>query len=223
MGECVAYAESLRGEEGQFLTPQVAHVFQEAVEDRRPAKAQAGGSGAAEGRPSDAERSLKTIFRKAVGKERPETRRSSGSSDHDSELSAGDDYDGGRGSDFSHHSSDTERSGTGGSSSTTGSSTRRRRRRRRPRKTERSQSSGSINAPTSTSDRQESRQERGKGGDRRGIVQSRSWEKLCQNKSGLRFHPTCGRSSAHSSWQRRMAPLSCLRASLTPNVRWGSV
>lgn len=170
MGECVAYAESLRGKDGQFLTPKVANVFQEAVEDRRPAKEErgkeqaAGPGGAAESSP-DVERSLKTVLRAAVGKEHPESSRRSGSrSSYDSELSTGDDYDdddGSRGSEFSRYSSDADRDGI--DSSTSISTIRRRRRRRRRGSTERSQSGSSESTPTSTSGRAENHRERGKG------------------------------------------------------------
>lgn len=109
MGECVAYAESLREKDEKFLTPTVAHVFQEAVEDRRPTKDRVAGPAVADG-PSDVKRSLKTVLRTAVGKEHPEARSSGSSSSYDSELSAGrSDDDGSRGSEFSRYSSDTER------------------------------------------------------------------------------------------------------------------
>lgn len=181
IGECVAYAESLRGRDGQFLTPKVANVFQEAVEDRRPAKGRgeepAADPGGAEG-PPDARRNLKTVLRAAVGKGHAEAR-GSGSSSYDSELSTGDDDDdGSRGSEFSRYSSEAERTGA---DSSTSSTRRRRRRRRKLEKTEGRQSSSSKSTAT-TSDRVESREERGKGKDNltnRGRVKLWAWL-LCQ-------------------------------------------
>eukprot|EP00903_Cladosiphon_okamuranus_P013190 g12302.t1 len=195
MRECVAYAESLRAKDGQFLTLKVGHVFQEAVvRDRRPRErgkewAARDGSGSAES-PSKVERSLKTVLRAAVVEEHPEER-SGGSSSYDSNLSTRDDDAGSLGSEFSHFSSDVEAGGTGSSISTSSRiSTNRRtsssgKRSRRLRKTKRSQSTCSLSAPVNTSGRAESREERGRGSEseRRGVVRDeRGQEKRPQAK-----------------------------------------
>lgn len=216
MGECVAYAQSLRGKDGQVLTPKVAHVFQDAVEDRRSAKERdkdkGGASRGAEGS-SDVERSLKNVLREAVGKEHPEFSSSSGGSSYDSELSTGDDEDdGSRGSDFSWSSGDAER-GTIDSTSSTSSTTRRKRRRRKAGTTDRSGGSSGFSTPISSSGQEESHEERRKGDERR------IWVALVPagTKSGSSFRPTncqvkrvlCKRSCALPLFQEDQ-PLSTL-------------
>lgn len=92
MAECIAYAESLKGDgygKGLVLTPEVAHGFRDAVEDSRQrsegeGKNEFAGSGdaTADERNHDDDRSLKAALRVAVAREHPEATRScnSGSS-----------------------------------------------------------------------------------------------------------------------------------------------
>ncbi|CAN0501424.1 unnamed protein product, partial [Ectocarpus sp. 12 AP-2014] len=87
MGECIAYAESLKGDgdgKGLVLTPEVARGFRDAVEDRRQGsegKSKFAGSGdvTTDERTQDDDRSLKAALRAAVAQEHPEATRSSSS------------------------------------------------------------------------------------------------------------------------------------------------
>lgn len=87
MGECIAYAESLKGDgdgKGLVLTPEVARGFRDAVEDRRQrseGKNKFAGSGdvTTDERTQDDDRSLKAALRAAVAQEHPEATRSSSS------------------------------------------------------------------------------------------------------------------------------------------------
>ncbi|CAM9138346.1 unnamed protein product, partial [Ectocarpus sp. 4 AP-2014] len=84
MGECIAYAESLKGDgdgKGLVLTPEVARGFRDAVEDRRQGsegKSKFAGSGdvTTDERTQDDDRSLKAALRAAVAQEIPEATRS---------------------------------------------------------------------------------------------------------------------------------------------------
>ncbi|CAM9902509.1 unnamed protein product [Ectocarpus fasciculatus] len=102
MGECIAYAESLKGDDGDgkglILTPEVAHGFRDAVEDRRQrseAKNKGSGDVTADERTHDDDRSLKAALRAAVAQEHPEATRSgssggsSSSSNYNSDASSG--------------------------------------------------------------------------------------------------------------------------------------
>ncbi|CAN0113925.1 unnamed protein product, partial [Ectocarpus sp. 6 AP-2014] len=85
MGECIAYAESLKGDgdgKGLVLTPEVARAFRDAVEERRQRSEGknkfAAGSGdvTTDERTQDDDRSVKAALRAAVAQEHPEATRS---------------------------------------------------------------------------------------------------------------------------------------------------
>jgi len=185
--ECIAYAESLRQEDGQFLTPQAAHVFREAARERRPNAGTNEDAGlvaatrAPESSGPEVKRSLKAVLHDAVCQGEDESVSGSGSGSGrsyfscDSGFSAGDDDEdsGGRGSGSSQHGSIGEETSEAGSSGSSSSRNRTSARTRRQRETKRNQSGPRQGIPTGGRGRAGGRGGDGKGDGGRNRMKAR--------------------------------------------------